>query len=131
MSIDYDAIFEREEFKNLKVQIAVCQQGLTDHNGRIKALEDFTNEKSLLPMIKDALEPRFKKLEERFDEMSAALDLKLGREELTAELDQKVDIEAITALRDAIEQLNQFVSSFTGRFADQAQNEREHKLLQK
>lgn len=130
MEVDYDKIFGRDEFKEIRRNIAMCQEGLTDHNGRIKKLEDY-NEITLKPLLHENFEPRIKQLEEQFDKMSIALDLKLNREDLQVELEKKADVESLNTLREAIEQLNAFVQSFTEKFADKAQNDREHKLLQK
>ena len=78
---------------------------MTDHNVRIKSLEDY-NSDTLQPLLHQNFEPRIKRLEEQFMEMSTTLESKLNRDELAIELEKKADIAALDTLREAIEQLN-------------------------
>jgi hypothetical protein len=130
VEINYDLVFGRDEFKSFTRKIDTLQNSMIENSGCIKSNHDYVLN-TLEPRLTQVFEPKFKKLEEQFVEMDAALEIKLNRDELEPELEKKCDIESINALREGLDELNAFVQSYTDKFADRQQNEREHKLLQK
>ena len=74
--IDYDELFDRDEFKSLKRQIQMIVDTTSVNSERLIALETY-NEKTLRPLLNEDFGPRIVGLEDRMALMEADLLKKL------------------------------------------------------
>jgi len=71
------------------------------------------------------------KLEQVFESMGIALNEKVSLSEMKAELEKKAEMSVIDYLKENIFKLKEQIIEFENLFANKAQNDKEHKLLQK
>ena len=126
---DVNKIIERDEFKMLFRRLETCEKNIFENSDRVLKLE-VTNRDELKPDIKRIWE-KIAELEAADEGMNMDIKMKVGKEEMELRLDEKADVGALDYLRESIEKLNELVNDFMNQFADKAQNDREHKLLQK
>jgi hypothetical protein len=110
-------------------RVEQCEKNIFENTDRILKLE-VTVRDELKPDIKRIWE-KLAELEGADERMSMDIKMKVGKDEMEQRLDEKADVGALDYLRESIEKLNELVNDFMNQFADKAQNDREHKLLQK
>ena len=79
--VDYDKIFERDEFRQMKRNISNMQDTQNSVTERLHALEVY-KEQTLIPLLNDDFAPRIASLEEKQAEIMEALASKLDQEVL-------------------------------------------------
>ena len=118
-AIDYDELFDRDEFKSLKRQIQMVVDNTSVNAERLVALENY-NEKTLRPLLNEDFGPRIVGLEDQMALLEADLTKKLDKAQLDAELEKKADVESLDYLRQGIEKVNEVVNDFMNTFAEKA-----------